>query len=254
MGGFKMPAFQPPKTVSVTHILPHSAKVQWRAPLQGSPTGYEYYLSENAVAPSESWAPNYQNVVSLEQSQLYDLKKNTSYKWWVRALYTGDKRSVWIGGNDFTTPEPIAHVELFAENGADAEVLSAAQSVTFDGILHSETTRAGYDNFSHTVWNVESGEGCALVISGSKAPAALAQTKVWIDFNQDMDFDEEGELMLTTTPSYARWSGSIIIPFDAAAGHSKMRVKLHYSDECGPIDWRELQGNTLHISLAPQHL
>ena len=49
--------------------------------------------------------------------------------------------------------------------------------------------------------------------------------RVWIDFNQDADFDDPGEMVLEAIGNTAV-SGDVLIPLDATLGPTRMRISL----------------------------
>lgn len=54
--------------------------------------------------------------------------------------------------------------------------------------------------------------------------------KVWIDFNQDGDFEDAGEAVYESTATQAAVTGSINIPGDAALGITRMRIIMSYDE------------------------
>ena len=84
---------------------------------------------------------------------------------------------------------------------------------------------------------------------------------VWIDYNQDNDFDDVGELaFVSTIGSTTAYTGSITIPLSAASGSTRMRVRLHDTHDgtayinifndtpCGTASYGEVQDYTVNVS------
>ncbi|MBD10717.1 MAG: hypothetical protein CMC68_08255, partial [Flavobacteriaceae bacterium] len=71
---------------------------------------------------------------------------------------------------------------------------------------------------------------------------------VWIDFNQDGDFNDTGEQVFTQAPSQDNpVSGNVNIPTDALFGPTRMRVSMKYDGiptSCESFDYGELEGNS----------
>lgn len=79
------------------------------------------------------------------------------------------------------------------------------------------------------------------------------QVLVWIDLNQDGDFDDAGEKVLVTTAKKSPWTGSIAIPATAKIGQTRMRVRLHDSTltpnttPCGTSGYGQVEDYTLNV-------
>jgi len=96
--------FYPPVSLSVSEpsITVDSASFSWDIPVMGAPIGYEYYYSTSDISPSDSATVNQNNVVTSLTTSISGLTQNTTYYWWVRALYGADTSS-WASGNSFLT-------------------------------------------------------------------------------------------------------------------------------------------------------
>ncbi|TGD58451.1 GEVED domain-containing protein [Flavobacterium humi] len=125
--------------------------------------------------------------------------------------------------------------------------------VVFNTINNTSTGTAGYENF--TAQSTNAGRGATYTITvtptwtGSTYPEAYA---VFIDYNQDGDFTDSGELAWsaaasTTTPV----SGSITIPAAATLGATRMRVSMKYNGiptACEAFTYGQVEDYTVNIS------
>jgi hypothetical protein len=68
---------------------------------------------------------------------------------------------------------------------------------------------------------------------------------VWIDWNQDADFYEDGELIaLEGSPGQGPYTASVVPPADAVLGETRMRIRLLWFDPidpCGTTDYGEVE-------------
>ena len=75
---------------------------------------------------------------------------------------------------------------------------------------------------------------------------------VWIDFNQDGDFNDTGEQVFTQSPTQnTPVTGNISIPTDALFGSTRMRVSLKYEGvptPCESFDFGEVEDYTVNIA------
>ncbi len=76
--------------------------------------------------------------------------------------------------------------------------------------------------------------------------------RIYIDLNQDDDFDDAGELIFENTPSSngSDVVGSIVIPSTATNGLTRIRVIMRYNqyqDQCGSFQYGEVEDYTVDI-------
>lgn len=76
---------------------------------------------------------------------------------------------------------------------------------------------------------------------------------VWIDFNQDGDFDDSGEFFPLGSGNNVTITGNIIIPSTVTPGNTRMRVRSKYGDTfiaghaCSQVDWGTTRDYTVNI-------
>ncbi|MDD4052511.1 MAG: choice-of-anchor J domain-containing protein, partial [candidate division Zixibacteria bacterium] len=74
---------------------------------------------------------------------------------------------------------------------------------------------------------------------------------VWVDWNQDLDFDDAGEaITLDVSAGTGPYTGSITVPGDATPGNTRMRVRLSYSSyppACGTTSYGDVEDYTINV-------
>jgi len=127
--------------------------------------------------------------------------------------------------------------------------------VTFGSINNASTSTNGYEDFTAISTNVSAGSSYPLnVTSGSFTSYSSDQVMVWIDFNQDGDFDDAGEDVLVTAESNSPWAGTIAIPSGAYNGNTRMRIRMHDASlganytACGASSYGQVEDYTVSIS------
>ncbi len=75
---------------------------------------------------------------------------------------------------------------------------------------------------------------------------------VWIDWNQDDDFEDAGENVVCEGDNGGQGTYSITIPGDAIAGQTTMRVRIKYSgsdcgDPCGSTSYGEVEDYSVYV-------
>ncbi|MBN2175840.1 MAG: carboxypeptidase regulatory-like domain-containing protein [Bacteroidales bacterium] len=76
------------------------------------------------------------------------------------------------------------------------------------------------------------------------------QVTVWVDWNQDADFDDAGETFTTTTVDYATFNGTITPPAGALTGMTRMRIRLNYTETplpCGNNSYGEVHDYSVNV-------
>ncbi|MGH2667307.1 reprolysin-like metallopeptidase [Flavobacterium sp.] len=125
--------------------------------------------------------------------------------------------------------------------------------VVFNAINNTSTGTAGYENFTSISTNAGRGTAYTITITPTWTGSTYAEGyAVFIDYNQDGDFTDAGELAWsaaasTTTPV----SGSITIPATATLGATRMRVSMKYNGiptACEAFSYGQVEDYTLNIS------
>lgn len=134
-------------------------------------------------------------------------------------------------------------------------------NVVFAGINNPSTTdplKGSYQNFKAISGNICKGTPYPIQI-GSSTTAALYKA-IWIDLNNDGDFADANENVLTPTLTSGTYFGNLTITDPGATGQVKMRIFLFNAgnsapstDPCfaGPYESGEIEEYTLNILSPP---
>lgn len=88
------PLCNEPTGVTVSNITTTGAKVDWTAPVAGSPVSYQLYYSTVNTAPTGSTTPTVSGVTALTYN-LTGLSVSTTYYLWMRTFCGGTDVSAW---------------------------------------------------------------------------------------------------------------------------------------------------------------
>ncbi len=128
--------------------------------------------------------------------------------------------------------------------------------VIFGNIDNTSGNNGGYGDFSNQVVTVGLGDIVPLALmpgfSGSPYNEAW---RVWIDFNQDGDFDDSGERVFSGNGA-GILSSNIEIPADAALGLTGMRVSMRWNrlmNPCSDFAYGEVEDYTVNITAESQN-
>ena len=129
-------------------------------------------------------------------------------------------------------------------------------SFSFNGIYN---TSNGCDDFSagysNTGISFNADLGSSYVITLKSGETWEQGFSIWIDYNQDLDFDDENELVYRTlSASTQEFSGTITIAESATSGTTRMRVRSQYGndfnsgDACLDVAYGETEDYEIVIS------
>lgn len=122
--------------------------------------------------------------------------------------------------------EPCANPGPYCEAGADAVLEEKIGNVTFAGINNDSASPAGYEDFTTLVASVVGGQSYPISITVAGG-YSTDQGIVWIDWNQDSDFEDAGEQVYISAAGAGPYTGTVNVPLTAAEGLTRMRVRLH---------------------------
>ncbi|MCD4725052.1 MAG: PKD domain-containing protein [Bacteroidales bacterium] len=118
------------------------------------------------------------------------------------------------------------------------------ETMAIGSYTNNSGDNGGYlDNTSNTI-SVESGQSCSFTgTPGFSDRSRREFWRVWIDFNANGDFSDEGEEVFAANGKKGSVSGSISIP-GGLTGDTRMRVSMKYNavpDPCEQIPYGEVE-------------
>jgi len=153
-----------------------------------------------------------------------------------------------------TVPSGIVNTYC-AVNPTTSTCCEKIGNVTFGSINNYSSSTGGYEDFTALSTNVSAGSSYPInLTSGTFASYSSDQVLVWIDFNQDGDFDDAGEAVLVTPESTSPWSGTISIPSGAYNGPTRMRIRMHDNSlganttPCGNSSYGQVEDYSVNIT------
>lgn len=147
------------------------------------------------------------------------------------------------------TPAPVLYCDLKGKNSNDEYI----QKVSLGTIDNTSSVVDGYQDFTNLSTNLNRGASYTGAITpkwtGSQYKEGYA---VWIDYNQDFDFDDAGEQVWTKSPSTdSPVNVSFIVPATSKLGKTRMRIAMSYNavpTSCGTLDYGEVEDYSVVLS------
>jgi hypothetical protein len=246
------PSCFPPTSIVATLSSTTSATLSWVAPSPTPGVGYEYVVSTSNTTPSN--AANTGTATASLGASLTGLTPNSTYYVFVRSECTADSDySSWSASTSFytgycqlTSSSTTYYISNFVTTGGSTNISNNTGAASPNGygdftaqsVTQQQTATVGFTfNMSSTF--------------GSYGMA------VFVDYNDDLDFDDAGETVYTTSSYSTVFTNSFTIPLTAPLGAHRMRVVADYSDStpeaCGllAISTGEAEDYTLIVTAAP---
>lgn len=119
------------------------------------------------------------------------------------------------------------------------------------GTINSTSTCNNYSNYTNLSTSVSAGVATPITITNGN-PYSSDQCGIWIDWNQDQDFDDPGEtITVAGSPGNGPYTANIIPPANAAGGNTTMRIRITYTgtlSPCGTTSYGEVEDYTLTVN------
>jgi len=198
------------------------ATINWTAPTPGgTPAGYDYAVTASSTPPetgTATTATSVSNITVTANATSYihvrtNCGNNDFSNWYTVPYYNG-----------FCTPRPS-----FADG-------TGITNVTI-GTINNTTERedGDYGDYSNFIANI--GQGVAQPFSVSMNVFSSYNTKIWVDWNNDLDFDDEGEEVYSGASQggiTATLTGYINVPIAATMGNHRLRVGIAFGGNPPP--------------------
>ncbi|MCP4591500.1 MAG: hypothetical protein GY842_12210 [bacterium] len=141
---------------------------------------------------------------------------------------------------------------------------SLCSGVTLDTMVNSSGTACiDYSDFTALpATDLARGASYAVSVTGDTCGGCYGKwAKVFIDWNQDKDFDDANEQAYTSGTSSSScpqtFAGSVTVPLTALLGNTRMRVVVREGGTesstlpCGTYSWGETEDYTVNVILPP---
>jgi PKD repeat protein len=172
------------------------------------------------------------------------------------------------GPNSKTEPAYIT-VTPFVAQYCIPSVLNATaewiESVDIDGQINTSGQSSGFDDQTGFTFNLPAGGTSSIIITPGFNPRnKFEYYAIWIDFNEDRDFEDSGELVFTASKKRSTAEGTFNIPSEYEGVPTnglttRMRIVMSRNgdptDPCATVDNGEVEDYTVVIGEgAPEEL
>ncbi len=124
--------------------------------------------------------------------------------------------------------------------------------VVFGSINNTGTGASGYTDYTALFTEVDAGNTYPITITNGNV-YSVDDLGIWIDWNQDEDFDDAGENVVCQIDNDGQGTFDVNVPSDALAGSTRMRIRIKYSgsdcgSSCGSTNWGEVEDYTVNVN------
>ncbi|MCK5169796.1 MAG: T9SS type A sorting domain-containing protein, partial [Bacteroidales bacterium] len=199
-------------------------------------TGYDIYRNGSYLSTSASTS-----------STITGLSSSTTYSFYVKAKDAAGNASGASNTVSITTDEIVATYCESKGNDFSYEWIAEVQIGTYS----NSSNGAAYTDFTSENITLEAGSAVSVSLTPGFASSSYNEYwKIWIDYNDDGDFDDANELAFTSAASKSAVSGTMNIP-STASGIHRMRVTMKYNavpTSCETFSYGEVEDYTVNIS------
>src|SRR5690606_6835995 len=130
--------------------------------------------------------------------------------------------------------------------------------VQLGNINNLSGNNGGYADFTNLSTNLAKGSSNTIIITPAWTGIVYMEAyRVWIDYNQDGDFSDSGELVYNRTRTTASpITGNFVVPASALSGATRMRVSMKYNaspNPCETFTYGEVEDYTVVITNSVQN-
>jgi len=229
-----------PTNLVASNITTTTVDLSWTASTDNvGVVGYDVYQGASLLG-----------TVTGTAASVTGLTASTSYTFSVKAKDAAGNISPASNTVNVTT---LASTITYCNSQGNSTVDEWIQRVQLGSINNNSGNNGGYANYTNLSTTLVKGTSNTISItpawSGTKYREAY---RVWIDYNQDGDFNDSGEQVYSRSRTNATSvSGSFTVPAAALNGATRMRVSMKYNanpTSCEAFAYGEVEDYTVVIS------
>lgn len=104
------------------------------------------------------------------------------------------------------------------------------------GSFSNSSGKSTYSDFTSLNANLATGSQSVTLTPSYQGPSRNEGWRIWIDFNEDGDFDDAGEQVFQSSVQAGTINGSMTIPASADGVHTRMRISMKRNSHAGPCE------------------
>src|SRR6218665_2676856 len=220
-----VPSCFPVTALTVASFTNSSAVINWTAPAVAPSEGFEYEIRTSGAAGSGATGLAFSGTLAagaLTHTPV-GLTADTAYTYHIRSSCGAGDFSTWTSVSFFTgycvpsSTGSATYINNFSTTGGTTNISN----------LLSGYTTGGYQNNYAAAAVSQYATGSINFTTEIVGPTV--GTAIWVDWNNDLVFDNATERVFVTTAYGDGQTGSFVVPSGTALGDYRMRVRIDYN-------------------------
>ncbi len=239
--------------LSSDNITYTSATINWTASVSNPSSGYEYEVRTNGTVGSGATGlvTSGATAAGIVTANISGLTANTTYSFYVRSNCGSGNYSAWSSAGTFFTGYCIP-----APSSVDGIGITNVAFSTVSNATGAET--GNYGNYSAMIGDIQ--QTLVVPVNITYETGYTYDTKIWIDWNDDLDFADAGEEIYSGTSTASdptTLAASFTVPLTAPLGNHRMRIG---GQDNGPVTtcytgtYGTFEDYTVNVTAAPSCL
>lgn len=234
-----------PNNINVTNITNSGAAVSWN-----NVAGASYTMEYREAGTNSNWTTLNTTTAS---ATLTNLQAVTTYEIRVKSTCPNNTSSAFSTIVSFTTIDN-GNTPTYCEASGTNTSYEYIKSVVLNTINNTSTGNAsGYSDFTSINTTLTMNDAYTITINPGWASGTYNEGyAVWIDYNADGDFLDNGELVFSQSPTNATTvSGSFTIPNNLSEVTTRMRVAMKYNGtptSCEVFSYGEVEDYSITLA------
>ena len=229
-----------PASLSATSITSNGATLNW-----GAISGATSYNVKYKPTASTTWVTTTSTTTS---KAVTGLTASTGYEFQVQAVCS--VTGTYSISKTFTTTAATSTASYCSAKGTNTQY-EWISNIKLNTINNTSAANGGYADFTSISTTLNQGTAYSVTCTPAFASTTYSEYfKVYIDYNQDKDFDDAGELVYTSAGTTVAVSGSFTVPSTATIGATRMRVIMKdgaIATPCEQYTYGETEDYTVNI-------
>ena len=140
----------------------------------------------------------------------------------------------------------------YCGSGGENTFYEWIESISVSDLQNTTGNDNGYGDYTSLTANLMQGASAGVQLTpGFSSSTYNEYWRIWIDLNQDGDFEDADELVFAPQPTSTAVNGIFNIPMSANIGITRMRISMKWSSAPGPCEfftYGEVEDYTVNIA------
>ena len=216
----------------------------------GGDIEYLWLMNTTTSTPPSSWNMNGWVEIPNSNSPSYDPGPITETTWYLRCARRNGC-GTYSGESNIIEKKVQSSCVEYCESGGDDTWYEWIEGIWLNDIDNTSGNNGGYADFTGISTDLQQGHYYTFTGSpGYNNCYEREYWRLWIDWNQDGDFNDQGELLFNRR-RYGSFSKTIYVPANAMLGETRMRVSMKYGgwpQACQEFAYGETEDYTINVT------